>query len=288
MIANNIRALARERAKLAHGVTLISSEVLESTIDDRIFEYEVMTESAKFTFLPRFKTLKGKYPELAKYEGVVNEAQMLLLQSEGTIPSNFGPKCAKTITTILGILFSIESVLLLPFCIFIFPIIDYLLMRLCVWACEEIQFSFAEKQINTTLQALIRLKNSTTDKKLKSQCETHIKKLEKEMAKIQKSENTYEKKEQIKKNKAKSYRRESVEDLDEDDIDFMAEFEAELHDVDVDELVTRLGTVPDTTDEEVDRIVNSEDPRPFTADKILLGDDDDDLSDEEIKEMMGY
>lgn len=288
MISNSIRSIAKEKAKLAHGVVLISEEVQEDTIDERIFGYEEFMEGAKFSILPRFKTLVKKYPELGKYEGVVNEAQLLLIENGGEAPKNFGVKCAKVITTVVGIWFSISSVLLLPFCIFILPIIDLLIARVVVWACEELQFSFAEKQITNTIQNLVKLKNSTTDKKLKSTCETHIKKLEKQLKKLQGLSDKYENEEHKKQMKAKSYRRESVEDMsDEDDIDFMAEFRDELEDIDVDELVTRLGTVPDTTDEEVDAMLASDDPMPITADKILVpSDESDDLTDDELDDLL--
>lgn len=286
MISNSIRAIARERAKLAHGVVLVSSEVMESAIDDRIFGYEYLTEGAKFSILPRFKTLKNKYPELSKYEGLVKESQNLLLLAEETPPKDFGTKCAKIITTVIGVLSSIDSVILLPFCVFIFPVIGLLFDRLIVWACESLQFTFAENQVMNTIQALTKLKNSTTDKKLKHQCEVNIKKLEKELRKIQGFEDAHEKKEQKKKEKAKSYRRESVDNVEEDDIDFMAEFKDEIEDIDVDELVTRLGTVPDTTDEEVDALLASTDPTPITADRVLLGSDEGELTDEELEDLM--
>ena len=59
------------------------------------------------------------------------------------------------------------------------------------------------------------------------------------------------------------------EGVDEDDIDFLSVFRDEIEDVDVDDLLEKIGTLPDTKDEEIDNILNKEDDEEISVDDVF-------------------
>ena len=254
MIMRGISAIARDRATLLRDVTLISSEVLESVYDETMLstETELMTEAAKFSIFPRFKKFEDKYPEMKDYESLVKEAEQIAVAAGGTINDDLGIKIEKFLNKLFGVLVSVGSVLLLPMCIFITPIIHYLVSRYTVWAYDTGRFQIAEKELKRGIATMQEVKEKTKDAKIKKRCDESIKQLEKKLRKI----------------RSGIVAKESGEDIPEDEIDLVAEFEDELTDMDVEGFIDKLDEVEDTSDEEIDRLLEDDDP--VSADSILL------------------
>lgn len=255
MIMHGISAIARDRATLLRDVTLISSEVIESVYDETLLstESELMTEAAKFSLFPRFKKFEDKYPEFKEYESLVKEAEAIAGAAGETINDDMGIKIQKFLNKLFGVLTSVTSVILIPFCIFIYPIIYYLLNRFCVWAYDTERFDIAEKELKRGIATMQEVKQKTKDAKTKKRCDEMIAKMEKKMRRM----------------RSAIVAKESGDDVAEDDVDLMAEFEDEITDIDVEDFIDKLDGVDDTTDEEIDRLLEDEDD-DVSADSILL------------------
>lgn len=142
--------------------------VLERWYDK--FNSEVMTEEAKFSFLPRFKEKK----ELKRVYLAIEDAEDLL-NSNGM---EKGSKAGKIALRILDIYCNIVDVLMFPTLIMIFPIIGYLMDRLIEWAVQAGKEAVAKGDIDKTILKMEKLRDlSKGDKKMREACDQQIKKL---------------------------------------------------------------------------------------------------------------
>lgn len=160
-------------------------------------DLDVFTEGAQFSFFPRFKSYAKKFPDLKKYEGLMQEADEIL-NHEGEMSEGTGTKIARVCLKILGVLQSIDSVLFLPFCIFITPIIPYLMTRLWKYAFEFLDYSLAEKTSLETISKLKSAKKNTDDPKAKAKIDNLIEKIEKNLKEMRKKKEKKSVKEQAK------------------------------------------------------------------------------------------
>ena len=170
--------------------------IYESGMDDELTslmiehtdDFEYVSEATDFNVFPKFKTMTDRYPELEKYKGLVSEAAKILDDStDAKNPAfkNFGYKAFKVIAKIIKVIFAIDSVICLPFCIFIFPLIGYFWDRLWVWALENAEVELTKSQMKMYIEQLRKLKKITDDKKLAKLCDDQIEKLTASLKKIQ-------------------------------------------------------------------------------------------------------
>lgn len=146
--------------------------ILESSMDE-----EVMMEAARFTVIPTFKKMSDKYPELKGYQSLINEAESIIILSGGKVDNNIARSVLKFFVKLIKIFASIESVILAPSCILIFPIVYYLIERLWVFAGEWIEFKIVEDELNGAVDQLRRVQRKTEDEKTKEKIEEAINKI---------------------------------------------------------------------------------------------------------------
>ena len=162
---------------------LAECSVTESVVDESPEDHDdVFTESAKFTVLPKFKSMTKVYPELGKHTELIKEAE-LLASSEGVKSSNRETliKVGKVLCRVLGFIEGLESAVMLPVCILIFPIISLLIARFCKFVFDLGEFALAEQQSLEMIAKLSKIKKETDDKDLKRKCEKLIEKIKDNM-----------------------------------------------------------------------------------------------------------
>ena len=175
MIMNALNSIAYERAELLRDVVYIENDITDNYDDDELF-----TEAAsKFSILPKFKKLVDRYPELKEYEKLVVEVNNLAVQSGNS--DKITPMTARKIGTVLlkvwRALTSISGVLTLPFCILLFPIMNYLINRLMVWGMESGELAIAESAILRSIQNATAIREATKDPAVKKKCDKLLKEL---------------------------------------------------------------------------------------------------------------
>ena len=155
------------------GFNEILTELLESVAETND-DYELFSESARFTILPRFKSLKAKYPELKEAESLV-ELIDAELSREGYEPTvHDTDKLGKLINSILNFLANLNSALSVPFLIFIVPIFPYLLNRYTIYVGEKKRLRSAEQELREVRAKLNKLKNNAEDPKARKKYENLI------------------------------------------------------------------------------------------------------------------
>ena len=237
---------------------------------------ELFTEATvKMNILPKFKTMVQRYPALQEYQSLVEEANELAMSagSYENVTKTTINKVATFLLKIMRILNSVSTVIILPFCILIFPIIQYLLGRLVVWGTETGEVALAEKTILDSIKNLSQLKASTKDPSVTEKCEKLIDQLGKKLESLQKE--TQESADE--------------DDFDVDDIEFTSMVDDdEDDDIDDDTLNDLLAAMPDTKDEDIERILEIDNDEPIDLDDVVGTNDDDediDIDDSELDDL---
>lgn len=139
-------------------------------------ESVILSEKAKFSLMPKFKMFCDKYPEMRQHAKLISEVESLLIESgKGTGGGKaIAMKIARCILRVYGMLQSINSVILLPMCIFILPIVSLLGSRMFKFLAEAGEFKLAEAQSNLMIKELTKLKNETKDASVKKKCDAQI------------------------------------------------------------------------------------------------------------------
>lgn len=158
----------------------------ESTIFKLSEEEEFLLENnIKFSFLPKFNSLKKRYPEYGKYTDLVKKAEVL-------VASTSSEKMTMQVVTDIFIFFTkieqlfanIGSAITLPLCIFIFPIVGHLITRAIAYLWEQGEYLLAKQKGKDILRRLNTLKTKTTDKSLIAQYDKAIKDVSESLNKI--------------------------------------------------------------------------------------------------------
>lgn len=146
---------------------------------------EILNEKAKFSILPKFKLLCNKYPELKEHSGLMSEVEELLAESgKGMGGKGLALKICRCVLRVYHILQSIDSVILLPFCVLLFPIVILLAKRAFIFLSEAGEFKLAEAQSNLMIQELTKLMNETKDNSVKKKCQAQIDKIKANKSKL--------------------------------------------------------------------------------------------------------
>ena len=158
----------------------ILSDIVESVMNQH--DEVVVLEAAKFTVLPKFKKMTKLYPELGKHTDLIKEAELLAAeQGEKTTNKETLIKIGKVVVRILGVIQGVESAVLVPFCVLIFPIISLLISRFWKFVFDLSEFALAEQQSLEMISKLSDIKKKTDDKEVKKRCEKLIDKLKENM-----------------------------------------------------------------------------------------------------------
>lgn len=283
MIMNALNSIAYERAELLRDVVYIENDITDNYDDDELF-----TEAAsKFSILPKFKKLVDRYPELTGYEKLVNEVNDIAIKSGNPdkITSMTARKIGTVIIKVWRAFAAVGGVLLLPFCIFIFPIISLLINRLWVWGLETGEIAIAENAILKSIQNATAIRAATNDPAVKKKCDKLIKELNDKYQKLQVPE------ELRKTNKKAKTVKESADDddFDVDDIEFTSMVDDdEEDDIDDETINDLLAAMPDTKDEDIERILEIDNDEPIDLDDVVGTNDDDediDIDDSELDDL---
>lgn len=164
--------------------------VVENCMLEYCSDAELYLESAvQFNILPKFKTMVERYPELGKYNGLIAEVENTINDAKikdvkNPKFKNFGHKAFKLIAKVIKFILAVDSVIALPLCIFIFPVIVYFWDRLWVWAMENVEVELTKSQLKLYLGRVEKLKQKADNDELKKLCDKHIKNLNKSLEKL--------------------------------------------------------------------------------------------------------
>lgn len=246
-------------------------ESIEYTSElDALFE-EYLEEEVKFSFLPRFK----QHPELKSMYSSIDEAEKLL-NSEGEPTKNSVEKFFKLALRILDIYYNICSVITLPMCILIAPIISHLIGRGIEYAIKCGEVLVAESSTKKAIEKLNKVKKETKDPKIKEKCEKQIKSLSDKLSKLKQNESEIDENPTITADLDRLMLKDgesSVEDLKNlNNLDSSNSFIADLEE----------GATTSDLDN-VMNTVNDEDIMPDSEGALNDGDDIDSLNESSLK-----
>ena len=153
-------------------------DYLEMMMLEEEFNYNdlvAVNENAQFRLLPKFRTLKGRYPEIAKYFSQIEKVEESFAKLGKDSPIS-------DINKVLILALNVYTTYLeFANCILIFiPIsgwISYIINRGFVLLCEQGAFELSKSNVNKCINAFEKTKVETKDNKVKEQCDKNIKEL---------------------------------------------------------------------------------------------------------------
>lgn len=237
---------------------------------DALFE-EYLEEKVKFSFLPRFK----QHPELKSMYSSIDEAEKLL-NSNGEPTKNTVENLFKVALRILDIYYNIISVITLPMCILIAPIISHLIGRGIEYAIKCGEVLVAESSTKKVIKKLGKIKKETKDPKVKEKCDKQIKSLSDKLYKLKQNESEIDENPEV------------TADLDRlmlnDDEDSVEDIKDLQHPDSTNSFIADLSEGATTSDlDNVMNIVNDEDIMPDSEGALDDGDDIDSVNESSFK-----
>ncbi|HAU85651.1 MAG TPA: hypothetical protein DCW90_09140 [Lachnospiraceae bacterium] len=155
------------------------------------------SESVDFNLLPKFKTMCERYPELKSYKGLIQQAADLIEDSQTSVTNpkykKFGYDALKVLVKLVKVLYSVSSVVVIPYCILILPIISYLWDRLIVWGGECAEIGLVRAQLDLYIKQLNKVRKITDDERVDQECKKLIDKLVKKRENLDKTEDELKK-----------------------------------------------------------------------------------------------
>lgn len=137
----------------------------------------LLGEAVKYKIFPRFKTLFSKHGDTKKLEKLM-EAVEDYRDADGEQLYAERNKIVTTVLLILKWIVDLYSVVMLPFCIFIIPILYLMFYRLLRYAIDKGEVAVAVSDAKKVISQLKALRNKTADAKLKAKLDEDIKKLQ--------------------------------------------------------------------------------------------------------------
>ena len=151
-------------------------------------DYGYMSEKADFTIYAPFVKQVDKYPELAQYENLVKEAEMLCKHTNAgeqvSLPTF--RKVSKVLLKLLNVSSDIGTIC----SIIVLSPIHYVLNRLCSWGFESIEQELAKRDLVNIKLKMKENMRLTTDKRSRAKYRDMIEKIDDNITRLE--NNDYE------------------------------------------------------------------------------------------------
>lgn len=143
---------------------------------------EYLFEKADYSFLPHFKKQTEKYPELKKYQSVIEESEALL-QSTGNTKNKRSvfEKLLRNVMKIMNAYMNLSSVT----SIIMLQPLYYLISRICSFALEVSEQNLAVNDLKTMKVQLEENMNNAKDKQTKNKFKKMIKEIDNTIYRLQ-------------------------------------------------------------------------------------------------------
>lgn len=184
---------------------------------------EYMTEAAHYKFWPRWKSYAEEYPDLAKYDDLMKEADKIL-NKEGEMSEGMGATIVRAISktqhVLQKVVFAVNIALSIPIVSIPCTLMTHLFARLFDYAAMYMDYTMAEKTAVETIGKLKDISKKTKDKKVKANIDDLIEKIQDNLDDMREVKKKKEKQEEKKKGKETKESAYTEADL-LDDFDFL-------------------------------------------------------------------